>query len=80
MKRFVIALALACVLSGSALAGDMPTGGIAPPPSGATQTTTSTSPGDIPTVPGDIPTSGTAEQISDAALSVLLTVFGLLSV
>ena len=32
------------------------------------------------TSPGDIPTSGSAEQISDAALSALLTVFGLLAV
>ena len=73
MKRFVMATALACVVSGSAFAGDMPTGGIAPPPPlSSTQTTTETS-------PGDIPTSGAAEQVSDAALSALLTVLGFLA-
>jgi hypothetical protein len=37
MKRFVIAIALACALSGTVLAGNIPTGG-APSPSGETQT------------------------------------------
>jgi hypothetical protein len=72
MRRFVLAIALACTLSGSALAGDMPTGGIAPPPTnGPTQTITP---------PGDIPTDGSAEEISDAALSALLTVLSFLTV
>jgi len=74
MRRFVLAIALACTLSGSVLAGDMPTGGIAPPPTnGPTQTIT-------PTPPGDIPTDGSAEEISDAALSALLTVLSFLTV
>lgn len=74
MKRFAMAITLSCVLSASALAGDVPSVGIpAPPPNGATQTTTSTS-------PGDIPISGTAEQVSDVALSALLTVLGFLTV
>ncbi len=34
MKRFLMTIALSCVLSGSALAGDIPTGGIAQPPTG----------------------------------------------
>jgi hypothetical protein len=77
MKRFVTAIALSVLLSASALAGDVPSVGVpAPGPSGMTQTTT----GDISTVPGDIPSGGLAEQVSDAALSGLLAVFGLLSV
>jgi hypothetical protein len=73
MKRFLMALALTTLLAISAIAGDVSTSGSpAPPPSGATQTTTPTSPGDIPSV-------GAAEQISDAALSALLTVLGFLA-
>jgi hypothetical protein len=71
MKRLLAPMALTCVLSVSALAGDIPTLG-APQPAPA-QTTTTTSPGDVPTV-------GTAEQVSDAALSALLTVLGFLAV
>jgi ribose/xylose/arabinose/galactoside ABC-type transport system permease subunit len=60
MKRFLITLALMCVLSGSALAGHIDTCG-APAPTGAAQTT---SPGDVPSVgstsPGEIPTCGWA--------------------
>lgn len=50
MKRFVLAVALACVLSSSALAGDIhTTGAPAPPP-----------PGEVPSTgaPGEIPTTG----------------------
>ena len=36
MKRFALAIALACVLSGSALAGDIATPGIASPVPGET--------------------------------------------
>lgn len=73
MKRFLVTIALACVLSSSALAGQIPTGGepVPPPPVGTTQTTSETS-------PGEIPTGGYAEQMSDAALSGLLAVLGLL--
>ncbi len=73
MKRFVIAITLACVLSSSALAGEIPTSGVtSPQPSGTIQTTSETSPGDIP--------CGFAEQISEAGLSGLLAVLGLLVV
>lgn len=47
MKRFVIAIALACVLSVSALAGDIHTTG-APSP-GDVPSTDSPAPGDMPT-------------------------------
>jgi hypothetical protein len=75
MKRFFAAIAFACLLSASTLAGDLPTSG-----------TPSPSPGDLPTSgspapmgttsPGDLPTSGFAEQLSDAALYALLSVLG----
>lgn len=68
MNRFVMTVALACILSVSTLAGEVPTGGAPqPPPTGITQTTTETS-------PGEVPTGGLAEQISDAALFALLAV------
>jgi hypothetical protein len=80
MKRFLGAMALACVFSVSALAGDLPTGGF-----------TATQPGDLPTggvsspaptattLPGELPTGGFADQVSDAALSALLSVLGLVA-
>ena len=74
MKRFLMSIALACVLSSSALAGDIPSvGSPSPPPQGLTQATDATS-------PGELPTAGYAEQMSDAALSGLLAVLGLLAV
>ncbi|MEK6282516.1 MAG: hypothetical protein AABN95_19315 [Acidobacteriota bacterium] len=80
MKRFLAAIALACALSVSALAGDVPTSGFtSPEPAGPTQTTGATSPGEIPSVPGDVPTSGFQQQVSDGALSALLSVLGLLT-
>ncbi|HBB88919.1 MAG TPA: hypothetical protein DC047_15035 [Blastocatellia bacterium] len=57
------------VLSVSVLAGDIPCGAPAPAPEGSTQTTITTSPGEIP--------CGFAEQISEAGLSGLLVVLGL---
>ena len=74
MKRFLKAITLACVLSVSALAGDIPISGTpAPPPTGTMETTS-------PTSPGDVPTGGAAEEISDASLSALLTVLSFLTV
>ena len=70
MKRLLTALALACVLSVSVLAGDIPSLGTPqPPPQGL-----STAPGDMPTggEPGEVPMVG-----SDAALSAVLTLLGL---
>lgn len=51
MKRFMLAVATTCILSVSALAGEMPTMGVvAPTPDPVVATTT----------PGDMPTTGTA--------------------
>ena len=71
MKRLLITIAMTFVLSSSALAGEIPCGAPSPPPpQGMTQTTETT-------YPGEIPSGGYAEQISDGALSALLTVLGL---
>lgn len=70
MKRFLVTIALACVLSSSALAGEIPISGVpSPQPGGTVQTTSEISPGEIP--------CGFAEQISEAGLSGLLAVLGL---
>jgi len=75
MKRFMMTIAFTCVLSIPASAGLIPTVGAPdpPPPAGITQGTSTTS-------PGEVPTGGYAGQVSDAALSGLLTVLGLLVV
>ena len=46
MKRFALAIALACVLSGSALAGEIHSGGDAPAP-GEIHTPVATAPGEM---------------------------------
>jgi hypothetical protein len=82
MKRFTMATVLACILSVSALAGDIPCDATPPPPPppGNSQTTT-TSPGEIPTagVTGEIPTSGFTQQAEDALLGGFLAVIGWLT-
>jgi opacity protein-like surface antigen len=73
VKRFLMIVALACVLWSSALAGEVPTVGTpAPAPEGTTQTGS--------TVPGEIPSVGVAEQLSSDALSALLAALGFLTV
>jgi opacity protein-like surface antigen len=71
MKRFLIALSLTCVLSGSVLAEDVDTAG-APAPAPVPNGMTAEAPGDMPTAgstsPADIPTCG---------MSVLLTILDL---
>lgn len=75
MKRFLGAVALACVFSVSALAGDVPTSG-SPAPTGTTQTTTATSPGELPT--GGV-ASPNGERKTSVITSVILTILSLLS-
>jgi hypothetical protein len=81
MKRLLIAIALACVLSGTALAGEMP--GVPGPGSvvGEAPTVPSTSPGETqtPPVPGEVPgvpsasSNGMDESLVTTALLTLLT-------
>lgn len=75
MKRLLIAMAIACVLFGSALAGEIPCGGYAPPaPDEPTQTLTTPA-------PGDSPSGGyTQEGSTNITLSVVETLLSLLSV
>jgi len=73
VKRFLISVVFACVLSSSVFAGDIPSGGFAPPVADGTTKTN-------PAAPSDIPTNGSAEEISDAVVSALLTVLGFLAV
>jgi len=73
VKRFLMLLALACVFSSSASAGDIPSvGAPAPPPSGATQTTIQASPAEA--------RSAGSEEVSDVTLSALLSVLSFVAV
>ena len=54
-------MALTCVLSGSALAGDVPSVGVtAPPPPPPTST-----------APGEVPSVGFAQEMSEAAFDLV---------
>jgi hypothetical protein len=67
MKRFVMTIALTCALTGSVLAGDVPTVGVTPPtPDQPT----------IPTSPGDIPSVGLTQELSETALTLIQLAFG----
>ncbi len=73
MKRFVLTVALVCAVSSSTLAGEVPTGGIAPPPPPGDGLTTSS------TSPGDLPTGGFAEEVEETAWSALMAVLSLIA-
>jgi hypothetical protein len=71
MKRFVIAITLTFVISGSTLAGEIPTVGFTappPPPDGLQATNTS--------APGEIPSVGLTQQMSEAAFSLIQLLIG----
>ncbi|HLN99591.1 MAG TPA: hypothetical protein VK208_14115 [Pyrinomonadaceae bacterium] len=71
MRRLIVTTALMASICSSIIAGDIPSvGAPAPQP---TQTTTTTAPGDIPTL-------GVAEQLTSDALSTLVTMLGFLTV
>lgn len=74
MKRFTLALALACLLSVPTLAGQIPWD-YTPPPPPPPDGMVANSPGDIPSVPGDIPGDLTqqAENAAYEGLIVLVT-------
>ena len=73
MKRFLAAIAAICVLTVSALAGDIPTLGSSRPAQVETSQT-------ITPAPGDIPSGGIAEQISSEVLNDLLSALTFLTV
>lgn len=67
MKRFLITAALTCVLSGSALAGDIPTVGVmAPPPDEPP----------APTATGDVPSVGLTQEVTETALTLIQLALG----
>ena len=69
MKRFLMTIVLTCLLSASALAGDIPSVGVAQPSPPA--------PGDVPTVgasapaPGEIPSVGVFDTVVLTIISLL---------
>jgi hypothetical protein len=77
MKRILMLSTLVCVISSSALAGDIPSvPGPQAAPGGPTQAS-STAPGDIPTLPG--PGQAT-DQVTEAVVSAVLAVLGIFAV
>ncbi len=83
MKRLLIALTLACVLSGTALAGEMPTVGSSVVGEMPTVGATSTGETNSPPVPGEMPgvgsaTSGTTDPslVTAVLLTLITTLIG----
>jgi hypothetical protein len=73
MKRLFIAIVLGLALSISTLAGDIPiSGSPIPVPNGEAQTTS--------TVPGDIPSVPATNQATEAVVSAVLAVLGIFAV
>jgi len=71
MKRFVITLALTCVFASPSFAGDVPTVGITPPPPPPDGMQASTT-----TAPGEVPTVGLTYQITDTAVDLIQMLLG----
>ena len=71
MKRLLMTVAIACALSVTSMAGEIPSGGAPTPPPQQTASTV---------VLGEKPTSGAPQSISDAALTALMTALGLASI
>jgi hypothetical protein len=69
MKHFMTLMALVCIISTTALAGDIPSVGITSTrPDGGQPTTT--------TAPGEIPTSGSSYEITEATLNLIQMFLG----
>lgn len=74
MKHFLSILVMICASALPVMAGAIPTDGSPEPvPAGTNQTTSDTTPGEIPTMGGP-------QSLSDAALSAILTALGLASI
>jgi len=80
MRRLALAIALACVLSGMAHAGEIhSTGAVAPPTPGEIHTTGAAAGGEIPTtseaVTGEVPsTDGDSTTVLTIILTLISTV------
>ena len=80
MRRLALAIALACVLSGAARAGEMPSTGSPAPTTPSTVTAPGEMPGTGSTVPGEIPINGaTTPEESSTLLTIILTFIGIVS-
>jgi hypothetical protein len=67
MKRSLMTIALTCVLSGTALAGLIPSDGVTARPPDETST---------PTAPSDVPTMGLTQQMSEVGLTLVQLALG----
>ena len=72
MKKLMLATALACVLSATAMAGEIPTAGapVPPPPSNSA----------AETMPGEIPSTGVPVPASSSNLLVVDAIVALVSI
>jgi hypothetical protein len=74
MRHLALAVVLACMLSGTAWAGEIPTGDRTPPPGAVSLA----APGEIPSGDrtGEIPTSdAAAPEASSTLITIFLTLF-----
>lgn len=78
MRRFLMTIALTCLLSVSTVAGDIPNvDSHAPAPGGTGQGNSSVLLSAIPSAQGDMSTVDAVQPTLEAALSALLSVLGL---
>src|SRR5690242_19738547 len=71
MRRFGLAIALACLLSGVTRAGEIHTTGAVTPPPPSTATSSVATTGEVPS------TGATAPQESDALIEILMALLGI---
>jgi hypothetical protein len=71
MKRFALAIMLACVLSDSALAGDVHTTGAPAPVPGDSHTVGAAAPGDIHTTGDPVSTTQSSSVAAKLILAIL---------
>jgi hypothetical protein len=72
MKRFLTTIGLTCVFAASAVGGEIPSVPLAPPPpEDEAQITSTTSPGEVPSV-------GYTSEISDATLNLIQIMLGVI--
>jgi len=77
MRRLALAIAVTCVLSGAARAGEIPTtGAVAPPPPPGTMTMTGEIHSANAVAPGEIHPTGAPEE-STTALTIILTLISI---
>jgi hypothetical protein len=73
MKRLMIAAVMTCALSTQIVGGEIPSGGIAPPPPSSAGLILSS---DLPSAPDQTQNDGSGAPVSDVGLSTVLIVLG----